>query len=160
MPGFHSAEVVDARFWKYVTKTDRCWLWSGDTNDWGYGRLSVQGKPVRAHRYSYEKHYGVQPGKRLVCHTCDVPNCVRPDHLFLGTDLDNSRDAKRKGMLIPPPVAYGEDRWNAKLTRDDVLKIRDAHARGGVTHAALADKFDVSRRHIGKIVSKQEWAWV
>lgn len=87
--------------WRRVEKTDGCWLWTGGVNWKGYGRLGG-GKPgskwrESAHRLSYRLTYGSIPEGMHVCHRCDVPRCVRPDHLFLGTNTDNVRDAIRKG---------------------------------------------------------------
>ena len=94
----------ESRFWLRVKKVeDGCWEWDGGT--WtpkGYGLFRPvidKGAVVYAHRFSYLLHYGVDPGKFLVCHSCDNPGCVRPDHLFLGDHRVNALDAKRKGRL-------------------------------------------------------------
>jgi len=85
------------RFWEKVQKTRTCWLFTGSRTEAGYGHIRWNGRQMRAHRVSYLLHHGTDPGALLVCHTCDVPACVRPDHLFLGTQLDNVRDAQAKG---------------------------------------------------------------
>ncbi len=86
------------RFWHRVQKTEHCWLWTGTKLSLGYGILSVAGKSVRAHRFSYEMHRGSTTGK-MVCHKCDTPLCVNPDHLFLGTAKDNTADMHAKGRF-------------------------------------------------------------
>ncbi len=85
------------RFWAHVVKSDGCWLWNGSLIRAGYGTLSHSVKPKLAHRYSWVLHNGPIPVGLFVCHHCDVRNCVRPDHLFLGTHSDNMRDALAKG---------------------------------------------------------------
>lgn len=74
-----------------------CWLWFGPKNAKGYGLLSVKGQHWSAHRLSYHVHKGPIPKGMLVCHSCDVRNCVNPDHLWLGTNDDNQLDAWKKG---------------------------------------------------------------
>lgn len=74
-----------------------CWLWSGTRGRGGYGYVSVRGRRIRAHRWSYEYFFEESLGKDLACHACDVPACVNPFHLFRGTYLDNNRDTHLKG---------------------------------------------------------------
>lgn len=91
------------RFWAKVEKTPTCWEWRGATVT-GYGHISmggVLGKIRLAHRISWEMHNGPIPDGLHVCHRCDNPKCVRPDHLFLGTDLDNAQDRDAKGRSRP-----------------------------------------------------------
>ena len=87
------------RFMQKVNKTETCWLWTGALNSRGYGSFGVYGKATSAHRYSYEHFKGKIPEGMIVCHSCDVPACVNPDHLWVGTYLDNSRDCIRKGRF-------------------------------------------------------------
>lgn len=94
-------EPIEARFWQFVDKSGDCWVWTGARNKAGYGRFGQGGdtRMVYAHRASYELHYGPVPTGMFVCHTCDNPSCVRPDHLFVGTRGDNMRDAHQKGRV-------------------------------------------------------------
>lgn len=75
-----------------------CWLWQGYTSGKeGYGRIIVNGASLRAHRVSYEAFIGPIPEGMLICHKCDTPLCVNPNHLFIGSNQDNQRDASAKG---------------------------------------------------------------
>lgn len=88
------------RFWNKVDScdgsSDDCWNWIGGCFQSGYGVFQVDNKNQRAHRIVYEMYFGPIPGMLRVCHHCDNKRCVRPDHLFLGTDLDNVRDCRKK----------------------------------------------------------------
>lgn len=90
---------LEARFWMQVDKTEGCWLWRGSTRPNGYGRLQIveSRSAPGVHRISYELHYGPIPDGLFVCHRCDTPLCVNPEHLFLGSQADNMHDRQRKG---------------------------------------------------------------
>jgi hypothetical protein len=91
-------------FWARVTESGSCWRWGGRKDSFGYGVVQLgRGEPrTGAHRVSWRLHYGEIPPGLCVLHKCDVPECTRPDHLFLGTVGDNVRDAQRKGRLSVP----------------------------------------------------------
>lgn len=99
------------RFMAHVCKTETCWLWIGSKKKNGYGRFSPGGHGVNilAHRASWEFHFGPIPSGLFVCHHCDTPACVRPDHLFLGTHEENMADMWAKGraaqQLMKRPTA-------------------------------------------------------
>lgn len=93
-------QTLADRFWSKVRKSDGCWLWTDKPHaPWGYGRLgnAINGKEIKAHRLSWMLHFGPIPDGLGVLHKCDTPLCVRPDHLFLGTQLDNVHDCVAKG---------------------------------------------------------------
>jgi hypothetical protein len=89
---------VEARFWSKVAKGEGCWEWKPRPGHPGYGQFSITGRNrIYAHRYVWQSLRGAIPEKMMVCHTCDNPRCVNPDHLFLGTNSDNQRDSSAKG---------------------------------------------------------------
>lgn len=150
----YSARTV-ARFWAKVNKTDTCWLWTASTIPGGYGQFRAGSPaPYRAHRFSYEIHVGQIPQGLHVCHTCDTPACVNPDHLFVGTPADNMRDRNAKGRHVPMRgIANGE----AKLTDDQVREIRRLYASGNYTQKALTKQFGVKIPQISRICRRVLW---
>jgi hypothetical protein len=92
--------TTEERFWSNVEKTDDCWIWKGYEKSCGYGGMRAYGKNWFAHRLSYTLNIGEIPEGMYVCHKCDNPICVRPDHLFLGTHKDNMADCKAKGRYV------------------------------------------------------------
>ena len=114
-----------------------CWLYEKVLNSDGYGVLlpsskktaKIKRKKIFAHRYSYEIYKGQIPEKMLVCHKCDTPSCVNPDHLFLGTDQDNTDDKMKKGRNRPGRHTYRDMNFCTKgheLTKENIyLRLRD-----------------------------------
>lgn len=90
-------------FWEFVEKTDTCWVWVGVRNPNGYGFWSRQGQTGLAHRVSWEMAHGPITGGLWVLHHCDNRPCVNPAHLYLGTVVENTRDAVERGRLYRPP---------------------------------------------------------
>lgn len=104
------------KFWKYVDKTEDCWLWTGLQNR-GYGRVGT--REGLAHRFSWRIHNGPVPVGLCVLHKCDVPLCVRPDNLFIGTAGDNNKDRVRKGRgNVRFIQAFGETKPLCEWLRD------------------------------------------
>src|SRR5258708_1136501 len=89
--------TIIAAFWAKVEKSDACWLWRGARTKADYGQIKINGKVFYAHRVSWFIHFGNIPDTLSVCHRCDNPPCIRPDHLFTGTARDNARDMIMKG---------------------------------------------------------------
>lgn len=142
----------EARFWSFVDRrgADKCWLWTGGTNypPRDYGHLKVEGQTVLAHRFSYELHKGPVPDGMSVCHSCDTPRCVNPDHLWVGTAADNSADMLAKGRHTIHA---------AKLTPAEVRTIRRLRAEKGCTYEALGERFGVSGVAIRYAVTRKTW---
>ena len=122
-----------------------CWIWTGCKIPSGYGQIQAGGthKMLSAHRVSYELHKGPIPDGLLVCHACDVPACVNPGHLFLGTNKENMQDMLKKGRS---KYAQGEACGTAKLTAEEVHEIRGADG----LHREIAVRFGVSRSLVSR----------
>jgi hypothetical protein len=143
------------RFWSLVQKGSDCWEWQGRRFDDGYGSFYGRAHILRAHRLSYELTYGPIPEGMWVLHRCDNPLCVRPSHLFLGTNHDNVRDRIAKGRGVK-----GERSPNAKLNAAKVKEIRRLFAKGGWTYTSLGRKYSVTRATIRFIVLRKAWKHV
>ncbi len=128
-----------------------CHIWQGALDGWGYGCGPMRdGVRCRAHRLAWSTAYGPITAGIHVLHHCDQPACVNVEHLFLGTDADNSDDKVAKGRQ-----AKRARNGKAKLTESDVASIR---AATGVGYADLAARFGVSRGHISKLRRGRAWA--
>ncbi len=150
----------DERFWSRVDirEPHECWEWKAYRDPLGYGRFRMDGtrQPTTAHRASWEISFGPIGDTRLfVCHHCDNPPCVNPDHLFLGTQKDNLIDMDSKGRRGNYDHS-GEGNPAAKLTREDVIEIRRLLALGEM-QKDVADKFRVSRSLISGISRNIVW---
>lgn len=153
-------ESTRVRFWSYVEKSDGCWVWRGARNYRGYGRFKWQGVHYRAHRFSWLLEHGTEPEPGLlVCHRCDNPACVRPDHLFVGTHADNTADMFAKGREGEHRRRRGEESPCAKLTEAKVREARERHARG-VPYRRLAEEYGVTFDTIRDAVRGFTWKHV
>lgn len=149
------------RFMSSVAMTDHCWNWTACHDGKGYGRISCNGRPEKAHRVSYFLFTG-DPGELFVCHTCDNPSCVNPLHLFLGTSSDNLADMgrkKRQRLQVQPELCRGGNNNQAKLTEQNVIDIKRRIA-SGESKQAIADRFHVRRCTIYSIAANKNWKHV
>lgn len=146
----------EERFDRYTDKTPGngpngdCWFWTKTFTTHGYGQFSIDNKTVKAHIYSYKRYKGDIPKGMCVCHSCDTPKCVNPNHLWLGTRRDNLQDCQDKGRRRGPA---GEAHPKAKLTDDDVIKIRSDPRM----HKLIAEDYGVHPSLIGSIKSGKIW---
>lgn len=148
------------RFWKYVNKTESCWLWTGSHGNYGFITMTERrGEPQQllAHRASWELHFGTIPDGLWVLHNCpdgDNPLCVNPAHLWLGTAADNSRDMVAKGRNVGN---RGEDNGSAKMTWETVRAMRARHAQGDISFASLGAEFGVHTMTAHSIIRGETW---
>ena len=164
--------TTEDRFWAKVYKTDHCWIWTASKRNKGYGAFCYRadGRLIqgRAHRYSYEINIGKIPYGLFVLHRCDNPACVRPSHLFVGTNDDNINDMIAKGRHVPGGThcanggnwERGESHHAAKLSTTDVTEIRRIYALGGTSYSKLGGIFGINGSAAFKIVKGLLWKHV
>lgn len=145
----------------FFASPDGCWYWTAGVNTGGYGRIFIKkigGKKERmlAHRLSFLLYKGEISQGLLVCHSCDNPLCVNPDHLFLGTQLDNVRDRDNKGRR---PAPIGSKNNSAKINEYDVLEIRNMRSQK-ISYKEISDRYGLSVVTIKNICSNRTWKHV
>lgn len=147
---------------KYIPEPmSGCWLWIGAVDRKGYGQMNREniGHKI-AHRFSWEYYIGPIPDGLFVCHKCDIPSCVNPDHLFLGTAKQNTEDSIRKGRM------FTKKRWDnrpmgnkhgmSKLSEDDIPEIR----RDSRPLREIGSDYGVSGTTIFRIKKRETWGYI
>jgi len=140
-----------------VGSSGDCWEWRGRTNNARYGYLWLDGAQWLAHRAAWAAVNGPIPVGLYICHRCDNPLCVNPNHLFLGSPQENTQDsiAKGRSMGHPPAEARRKPRLRA-LADDTVRAIRQATG----TQEEIAQRFNVSRPYVSELRSGKRKAHV
>lgn len=150
---------IEERFLAKVRIADSgCWEWTGHLDKDGYGTISygphgAQVK-VRAHRWAYERWVAPIPEGLLVCHRCDNPPCVNPDHLFTGTQSDNVRDSVQKGRKNPP---IGSRNGRAVLDEDTVRLIRSLHIPRKMSYRRIAKQLGLGEGAVMAVIQRRNW---
>ena len=156
MDAFDAIKLVNwARFEKKIKKEDGgCWIYVGYRNEKGYGATMVRregkGHLVKAHRLMYSKYIGRIPDGMVVCHTCDNPSCVNPEHLFVGTQADNLKDMHAKGRRKYPEKIKRrtiEERRNDDRERRRVTYDMWA---GGLSQKEVAVRLGICKRQVSE----------
>lgn len=177
----HKTSDPLTRLMTFVNKTDTCWIWTGSLSRTGYGSFWMRGDNYIAHRAAYMLFVGDVPDDLFVCHCCDTPACVNPDHLFLGTAQDNSQDMVNKGRSMKGrrrprgEIKRGDQHWThiygtsrlprgashplSKLTDDDVRDIR-TRRDGGCGLKELAAEYGITATNISYIARRKTWKHV
>lgn len=149
----YTPEKAQAVFWSRVDKNapNGCWHYMGARDKWGYGDISYLRKHVQAHRLVW-KLLRSDPGELDVLHKCNNPPCCNPDHLYLGTDMDNAADRIKAGTVL-----RGEALYNAKLTEEIVRELRrnPPDKRGGRKRKAA--ELGITPHYLYQILIGRSW---
>lgn len=148
----NNLSALDSVLW-HIRKTDGCWIWSGSVQKAGYGVVAFNRKCILAHRLSWMAHNGDIPKGLFVCHKCDNPPCINPDHLFLGTALDNAndRDSKHRGY-----DRRGTKNGRSKLSEISVQEIRLRFA-SKENRKGIALDFGIGLTQLRRIANGVHW---
>lgn len=153
-PEDRRCKTVEEALSKYKISKSGCWEWQGTLliNEF-YGVVCFQGKRYRAHRLSYSHHVGEIPEGKIVCHHCDNPKCINPDHLYAGTNQDNSNDMVSRGRHVSKKGESSEKsklkEWQIPIIRADKRKEKD-----------IAKAFGVAPSTIGHVRRRISWGHI
>lgn len=156
MASFDTAHFTDRdikRFWLKVDKSEGCWNWLGNKFKDGCGSFGVRHKYWRTSRLSYILQHGHIQDNLLVCHTCDNPGCVNPDHLFLGTNEDNAKDKVSKSRQS---CLHGTSNGRAKISHTQVEEIRKLYKSGNSSAKSIGALFGIGASQTLRIIHHQQ----
>ena len=142
------------RFWDKVVKSDGCWIWVGTLRPDGYGVIGIGRREeglTRAHVLSWTLVNGEVPAGMCLCHKCDTPPCVRPDHMFIGTKADNARDRDKKDR-----VQHGVGHYAAKIGPKEVRAMRKLR-ESGMIYREIGEAFGLSRNGASHAIRGLTW---
>lgn len=146
---------IKNRFEKYIDKSGKCWEWQAKISPFGYGQFSIApGNVKQAHRFSYELYKGKIPKGKCVLHKCDNRKCIKPSHLWIGTQQENMQDMIRKGR---DRKADPSKNGGVKLSWDKVNEIRKIRREKGTYYKDLAIMFNVHYATIKRIITNKSW---
>lgn len=152
--GWDSPDRIMAALKAQITvRQDGCWIFAAHRTAPRYRTIMIGGRMQAAHRVSWRLHNGPIPDGCVVCHRCDEPKCVNPEHLFVGTSSDNMRDMVAKGRQ---KYQWGEANASARLTDAQVVEIRARYLRYGARRSnagALAAEYGVNRKYLVEIAN-------
>jgi len=143
-------KTLKERFERNFTKgkDNECWIWNGPKNAQGYGMIWDKRASHKAHRISYKLYREEIPIGFYVMHICDIPSCVNPFHLFIGTHADNMHDMYVKGRRNHSLCGVkGENHYRAKLTEKEIIEIRT----NALTSKEIQRLFNIKQNHVSKI---------
>jgi hypothetical protein len=144
---------VIERFIDKIDKSGECWEWTAGKDPDGYGIFHHK-KSVRAHRFAYKIFKGDVPSGMCICHICDNPGCVNPDHMWIGSVTENNRDRESKGRSDPQ---HGERGHNAKLKNYQAEEIRVKYIPRKYTYQMLADEYGLCPEAIRNIIKNKTY---
>lgn len=140
-----------------INQATECWEWQKHINNKGYGKLTVLGRGVYAHRLIYKLCIGDVSKNNLVMHKCDNPKCINPNHLKLGSQADNMKDCYVKGRSKLKPQSFKKEKNpQAKLIQSQIIKIKEM-LNLGCTQQSIADDFNISQAQISNIKRGKQW---
>lgn len=153
----HASCESESRIWRNVDRRgeDECWPCKYKQNNSGHCRINIGQKYTQVHRFVYEITRGPIPAGMIVCHSCDVPHCCNPKHLWLGTIKDNVHDMLQKGRNRSNPRT-GESHPKSKLSNAIIKQIRESTE----SHFALSSRYGVKPQTIKDIWKGRTWKHV